>query len=58
MVAVFVQIPHEVVRQVVASLTAGSGLEFKMPTDTDFIHKSEECVKCFVSQPNPAGTHM
>jgi DNA-directed RNA polymerase-3 subunit RPC5 len=38
-VAVLTKVPHEAVRQVVASLTSGSGLEFKMATDTDFIHK-------------------
>lgn len=33
------QVPHETVRQILAPLTIGSGWEFKLPTDQDFIHK-------------------
>lgn len=35
------QVPHEAVRQILASLTSGSSWEFKLPTDTEFIHKSD-----------------
>ena len=32
--------PHESVRQVLATLTSGQSLEFKLSTDADFIQKS------------------
>ena len=37
------QVSHERVREILAPLTSGPGLEFKLPTDTDFIHKSVRC---------------
>lgn len=44
-VAVLTKVPHETVRQILASLTSGPGLEFKMPTDMDFIHKHPHIVQ-------------
>jgi hypothetical protein len=44
-IAVLTKVPHEVVRQVLSSLTSSSSLEFKLPMDTDFTHKYPHIVR-------------